>query len=125
MAPDELQTKHEDGTLTISLADLKAARVAQMRATVQAELQHLMLQAQAHRQKILSAKTEYKKKFYKKKLKNISEQAVQMLVTLQRLGPPSESSPTGEEEPAATQAEVIITNADTNNTNTELSQPST
>jgi len=125
MAPDELQTKHEDGTLTISLADLKAARVAQMRATVQAELQHLMLQAQAHRQKILSAKTEYKKKFYKKKLKNISEQAVQMLVTLQRLGPPSERSPTGEEEPAATQAEVIITNADTNNTNTELSQPST
>lgn len=76
-----------DGTLSISLADLKEARRAQMRAAVQQELQVLMVEASQYRKKITDAKTQYKKVFYGKKMKKVSDKIMQMLVALQQLGP--------------------------------------
>jgi hypothetical protein len=122
MASD-LEVKHENGTLTMSHSNLKEARVAQMRAVIQTELQSLMIEAKDHRQKVLAAKTQYKKTFYTKKLRNVSQQAMQMIAALQRLGPPQSipTIPTGEVSQPVAESEVII-NA---NTETELSQPST
>lgn len=67
------------------IADTAKERLELWRKTVQVELQDLMQQASALRHTIDTAKTETKKRLYRKKFKKVTDQVLQMLAALQRL----------------------------------------
>lgn len=79
----ELATK--DGkSFIIPASELEDARRAQWKAAIEAELQETVQQAAAIRQKITTAKTNYKKQFYGKKFTKVQGKVMQMLSALQR-----------------------------------------
>lgn len=65
-------------------ADEEAMRRAQWRQAVEQELQILVSQASVLREKINTAKTNYKKQFYGKKFSKVQTQVMQMVAALQR-----------------------------------------
>ncbi len=77
--------KKDGNSFIIPAGELEAARRAQWKAAIEAELQQTVQEAAAIRQKITTAKTEYKKKFYGKKFHKVQGKVMQMLSVLQRL----------------------------------------
>ncbi len=73
---------------TISLAELKEARRQYMKTAIQQELQNLIALAAQYRKNIDTAKTDYKKKYYQKKMTKLNEDVRRMVVALQRLQTP-------------------------------------
>lgn len=62
-----------------------AERKAQWKGAIEQELQSLVNEAAGIREKITTAKTQYKKEFYSKKFSKVQSRVMQMLVALQRL----------------------------------------
>jgi len=65
-------------------ADEEAIRRSQWKHAVEQELQILVSQASVLREKINTAKTNYKKQFYGKKFSKVQTQVMQMVAALQR-----------------------------------------
>lgn len=82
MTEETLEEQNE----TIEL-DLKEVRKQQWRSIIEEELQRLIKNAALIKNKIMTAKTKYKKEFYKKKFDKINAQIRQYIGALQRLGP--------------------------------------
>lgn len=71
-------------TIEIPFGELKAMRAQRFKQAVEQEIQGLIQQAAVYQKNIQTAKTEYKKKFYAKKLKTLNGKVMQMIVALQR-----------------------------------------
>lgn len=65
-------------------AEEEAIRRSQWKQAVEQELQILVSQASVLREKINTAKTNYKKQFYGKKFSKVQTQVMQMVAALQR-----------------------------------------
>lgn len=86
MAGDEpTSTPTPEGDFKVTTAEMEAARRAQWKGAIQQELQMLVQEAAGIREKINTAKTQYKKTFYQKKFAKIQPRVMQMVAALQRL----------------------------------------
>lgn len=61
------------------------SRLAQWRGAVEQELQHLITEASRYRKELDTAKTDVKRRYFKKKFTAVTQQVMQMVATLQRL----------------------------------------
>lgn len=60
-------------------------RLAQWRGAVEQELQHLITEASRYRKELDMAKTDVKRRYFKKKFTAVTQQVLQMVATMQRL----------------------------------------
>lgn len=74
-----------DQSIQINPAEIEAQHRAMWRGAIEQELQSLVRTASEVRQKIDTAKTEFKKKFYNNEFKKIQQKVMQMVTALQRI----------------------------------------
>lgn len=66
-------------------ADVKHARLAEIKATIEAKLQQLITEASIIRQQINAAKTDYKRKYFEKKFTKVNKAVRESVLTLQQI----------------------------------------
>lgn len=74
----------ENTTSALSRGEIQDMRRAEMKAAVQQHLQSLLVVAGQLRQKINESKTDYKKKYYSKKMSKVNGEVMSMIAALQR-----------------------------------------
>lgn len=73
--------------MSIDFSQIKADRLDLWRATIDVELQQAITTASELRQKISESKTSFKRKYYNKKFKKVSDTVMQLIAVKSQLPP--------------------------------------